>query len=90
MVGFLWTDAKCTSDSSYFPAVPQGTNNGRGSNTKGSFNIISNGSRIIVPEGTALVTMQEGGITGFITEPGGYTFRSDDINSKSILLMMEL
>lgn len=67
-----------------FPAVPQGTNNGRGSNTKGSFNIISNGSRIIVPEGTALVTMQEGGITGFITEPGGYTFRSDDINSKSI------
>ena len=38
-----------------FPAVPQGTNAGRGSNTKGSDNIISNGSKIIVPEGTVFV-----------------------------------
>ena len=67
-----------------FPAVPQGTNAGRGSNTKGSDNIISNGSKIIVPEGTALITMQEGAITGCITEPGGFIFSSDDPNAKSI------
>lgn len=67
-----------------YPAVPQGTNAGRGSNTNGSNNIISNGSKIVVPEGMALITMQEGGITGCITEPGGFTFSSDDQNSKSI------
>ncbi len=67
-----------------FPAVPVGTNNGRGENTKGSDNIISNGSRIVVPEGLALITMQEGAITGLIAEAGGYTYNSDDVNSKSI------
>ena len=66
-----------------FRAVPRGTNAGRGSNTKGSENIITNGSKIIVPEGTALITMQDGQVTGMIAEPGGFEFRSDDINSKS-------
>ena len=66
-----------------FRAVPKGTNNGRGSNTKGSENVITNGSKIIVPEGTALITMQDGAITGFISEPGGFEFKSDDPNSKS-------
>lgn len=67
-----------------FPGEPIGTNNGRGSNTKGSTNIISNGSKILVPEGTALVTVQDGGITGLITEPGGFIFSSDDPNAQSI------
>ena len=67
-----------------YPAVPQGINAGRGSNTKGSNNIISNGSKIVVPEGMALITMQEGAITGCITEPGGFVFSSDDPNAKSI------
>ena len=67
-----------------YPAVPQGTNAGRGVNTKGSNNIISNGSKIVVPEGMALITMQEGAITGCITEAGGFVFSSDDPNAKSI------
>jgi len=67
-----------------YPAVASGTNNGRGENTKGSNNIISDGSKIIVPEGMALITMQEGGVTGLITEPGGFTFTSNDVNAKSI------
>ena len=67
-----------------FQAVPQGTNAGRGENTEGSENIITNGSKIIVPEGTALITLQDGAITGFIAEPGGYEFKSDDPNSKSL------
>lgn len=73
-----------TSTTAIFEAVFQGTNAGRGSNTKGSENIISNGSKIIVPEGTALVTLQDGAITGLIAEPGGFEFRSDDPNSKSL------
>ena len=67
-----------------FPAVAQGTNAGRGSNTKGSDNIISNGSKIVIPEGTALITLQDGAVTGCITEPGGYIVSNDDPNAKSI------
>ncbi|WP_138159424.1 SPFH domain-containing protein [Peptoniphilus catoniae] len=67
-----------------FPAKSQGANNGRGENVKGNQNIISNGSKIIVPEGTALITMQDGMITGVIAEAGGYIFSSDDVNSQSI------
>lgn len=67
-----------------FQAVPQGQNAGRGENTKGNENIISNGSKIIVPEGTALITMQDGAITGMIAEPGGFIFKSDDPNSQSM------
>ena len=67
-----------------FQAVPQGTNAGRGSNTQGSNNIITDGSKIIVPEGTALITLQDGAITGVITEPGGFTYTSNDPNSRSM------
>lgn len=67
-----------------FPGVPVGQNAGRGSNTRGSQNIISNGSKIVVPEGTGLLTFQDGKITGFIAQPGGYEWRSDDINSQSV------
>ena len=67
-----------------FPAVKQETNAGRGSNTKGSDNIITNGSKIVVPEGYGLITMQDGEITGLVAEAGGYEWRSDDLNSQSI------
>ena len=67
-----------------FPGTPMGTNRGRGENYKGNANVISNGSKIIVPEGTALITVQEGAVTGIITEPGGYIYNNQDINSKSI------
>jgi len=68
-----------------FPAVKQETNAGRGSNTKGSENIITNGSKIVVPEGYGLITMQDGEITGLVAEAGGYTWQSDDVNSQSFL-----
>ncbi len=67
-----------------FAAVPRGTNAGRGSNTRGSSNIISNGSRIVVPEGYGLLLMQDGAVTAFVAEAGAYEWRSDDLQSKSI------
>jgi membrane protease subunit (stomatin/prohibitin family) len=67
-----------------FAAEPRGSNAGRGSNTRGSYNIISNGSKIVVPEGYGLLLFQDGKLTGFVAEPGGYEWRSDDLNSKSI------
>ena len=67
-----------------FAAVPRGTNAGRGSNTTGSSNIITNGSKIVVPEGYGLLLFQDGAITGFAAEPGGYEWNSNDLNSQSI------
>jgi len=72
------------STAALFAAVPRGTNAGRGSNTSASSNIISNGSKIVVPEGYGLLLFQDGAITGFVAEPGGYEWRSDDLNSQSI------
>ena len=67
-----------------FAAVPQGTNAGRGSNTRGSSNIITNGSKIVVPEGYGLLLFQDSAVTAFVAEAGAYEWRSDDLNSKSI------
>lgn len=67
-----------------YPAIKISQNNGRGENYKGNNNVISNGSKIVVPEGSALITLQDGAITGFIAEPGGYIFNSEDINSQSL------
>ena len=81
---FYTVPAGLPSTAALFAAVPQGTNAGRGSNTSGSSNIITNGSKIVVPEGYGLLLFQEGKITGFVAEPGGYEWRSDDLNSQSI------
>ncbi|KIQ27795.1 SPFH domain-containing protein [Xanthomonas campestris] len=67
-----------------FAAVPQGSNAGRGANTGASSNVISNGSRIVVPEGYGLLLMQDGAITAFVAEAGGYEWRSDDVNAQSL------
>ncbi|MCL2382766.1 MAG: SPFH domain-containing protein [Oscillospiraceae bacterium] len=81
---FLLPRPDVTATTAVFPAVQQGTDAGRGANTRGSENIITNGSKIVVPEGTALITMQDGAITGLIAEPGGFIYSSDDQNSKSM------
>lgn len=46
-------------------------------NSKGNSNIITNGSKIMVPEGTCLVTVENGEVTGVIAEAGGYEFVSE-------------
>ena len=83
-----WIDVIVPADApgtaGVIPAVMQGQNAGRGSNTKGSEGIITNGSKIRIPDGYALVTMQDNAITGFVAEPGGYTFTTDDPQAKSI------
>ena len=80
---FLMPRSGVPATAAVFEAVPKAQNAGRGSNTKGSENIITNGSKIVVPEGTALITLQDGAITNFIAEPGGFIFSSSDPNSKS-------
>lgn len=72
-----------SATAAIFEGVQKGKNAGRSVKKRGSQNVISNGSRIIVPEGCALITLQDGAITGFIAEPGGYTYTSEEQNSKS-------
>lgn len=81
---FFLPRADVTATTAIFEAVSKDTNNNRGSNTKGSENIISNGSKIVVPEGTALITMQDGAITGIVAEPGGFIYSSEDPNAQSM------
>ena len=83
-----WVDmimpADATATSGVIPAVQKGQNAGRGSNTKGSEGIITNGSKILIPDGYALLTLQDMAVTGFVSDPGGYTFTTDDPNAQSI------
>jgi membrane protease subunit (stomatin/prohibitin family) len=81
---FLTVPANIEPTAALFPAVPAGTNGRRESNTKGWQAIVTNGSRIIVPEGYGLLLFQEGELTAFADEPGGYTWNADEVNSQSI------
>jgi membrane protease subunit (stomatin/prohibitin family) len=67
-----------------FSAVQRGTNAGRGSNTKVSEGVITNGSVVVVPEGYGLMTFQDGELTGLVLEPGAYVWDSDDPVSQSV------
>ena len=58
------------------PGVYQQTNNGRGTNFKGSTDVISNGSKIFVPENTAAVIFSQAGIEDVVTQSGGYEYRA--------------
>ncbi|GAA1928936.1 SHOCT domain-containing protein [Nocardioides hwasunensis] len=67
-----------------FPALAKGQNAGRGSNTRGSDGVITNGSKIVVPEGYGLVLVEDGAFTGFAAEPGGYIWDSEETASQSV------
>jgi membrane protease subunit (stomatin/prohibitin family) len=73
-----------TSTTALTPAVKRETNESRGSNTSASTGIVTNGSKFVVPEGYALVLIQDGAFTGFISEPGGYIWNTESLESKSI------
>ncbi|HEV8013355.1 MAG TPA: SPFH domain-containing protein [Pontimonas sp.] len=81
---FLTVPRDIAPTAALFPAVQVGTNAGRGSNRSGSEAIITNGSKIVVPEGYGLLLFENGRLTGFVNEPGGYTWTSDSTYSQSI------
>ena len=47
---------------------------GRSSNTKGSDNVISNGSGIAVADGQAMIIVEQGKVVEFCAEPGEFTY----------------
>lgn len=60
------------------PGVLKTSNNGRGTNYKGSEGVISNGSKIYVPENTAAFIFSQSGIENIITQPGGFEYQDGE------------
>lgn len=60
------------------PGIQKNTNNGRGSNLYGSSEVLSNGSKIFVPENTAAFIFSQSGIENIITTPGGYEYQDGE------------
>lgn len=60
------------------PGVLKQFNHGRGTNYKGSSGVISNGSKIYVPENTAAFIFNQAGIETIVTQPGGYVLRTGE------------
>ncbi len=81
---FLTVPLNIEPTAALFPAVRNGTNAGRGSNVQASQAVVTNGSKIVVPEGYGLLLFQDGEMTGFASEPGGYIWDSDNPESQSI------
>ena len=60
-------------------AVPVKKDGSENNDGEENANVISDGSKFLVPEGTCLITVENGGITGVISEPGGYTYTAQNI-----------
>lgn len=75
-LGDTWKEAiKCDSMSNDVilrNGIKMSEGSSRSSNTKGSENVISNGSAIMVEENTCMLTIDNGKITNVVTEPGRY------------------
>ncbi len=56
------------------PGERRNADNGRGSNGRGSEGVITNGSKIYVPENTAAFIFSQSGIENIISQPGGYEY----------------
>lgn len=74
-----WKDIVTASNfgehTAVVPGVLKEANNGRGTNVHGSQGIISNGSKIFVPENTAAFIFSQSGIEAVIRTPGGYEYQ---------------
>ena len=57
------------------PGVLRQDNSGSGTSFRGSVGVISNGSKIFIPENTAAFIFSQAGIEDVITTPGGYEYQ---------------
>ncbi len=85
-IDFYTVPRGLSQTAAIFPAVLSGLNSGRGSNVRSSQGVITNGSKIVVPEGYGLLTFQGGELTSLVLEPGAYTWNTNDPESRSVFL----
>lgn len=58
------------------PGIKKTMNRGRGTNFYGSDGVITNGSKIYVPENTAAIIFNQSGIEDILLESGGYEYNN--------------
>ena len=63
-------------DANVIAAKGQKRVSGRSSNTKGSENVISNGSVIAVADGLCMMVVDQGKVVEFCAEPGEFVYDS--------------
>ncbi|MQS52678.1 SPFH domain-containing protein [Companilactobacillus mishanensis] len=77
-----WKDIITAGDFDEYSVLSPGVfieaNNKHGTNTKSSTGIVTNGSKIYVPENTNAVLFNQGSIETVITEPGGYEYQDGE------------
>lgn len=81
---FLTVPVGIPATAALFPAVRSESHSTRRSNANRSQAIVTNGSKIVVPEGYGLLLFHDGALTAFTDEPGGYIWYSDELESQSI------
>ena len=81
---FISVPSGLTATTSFGGGWECNTDSFRTSNYNGVAGVITNGSTIVIPEGFALITLENGAITGYVDEPGGYTWNSSSEQSESI------
>lgn len=77
-LGDQWKDiitaGRFNEHSAVVPGILRDRDNGRGSNGRGSEGVITNGSKIYVPENTAAFIFSQSGIENIISQSGGYEY----------------
>ena len=76
---YMVPPANMTDHVAIARAVPNKVAGSENNDGEESAGIISDGSKFLVPEGTCLVVLENGGITAVIAEAGGYEYRAQNI-----------
>lgn len=74
----IYTARPFNEHDAIVPGTLKNTNRGRGANLYSSDGVITNGSRIFVPENTAAYVFSQAGIETIVTESGNYVYESGE------------
>lgn len=74
----IYTARPFNEHDAIVPGVLKNTNRGRGANLHSSDGVITNGSRIFVPENTAAYVFSQAGIETIVTKAGNYVYESGE------------
>lgn len=81
----IYTARPFNEHDAIVPGTLKNTNRGRGANLYGSDGVITNGSRIFIPENTAAYVFSQAGIETIVTESGNYVYESGE---ESVFMMV--
>lgn len=87
---YLTVPANMEPTAALFPAVQAGQRIDRGASYGGALASVSDGSKIVVPEGYGLLLSEDGRLTAFVDEPGSYIWYQDDTGLQTYIFEGEL